>query len=474
MPISNPIDRGEGSRADGVADVTVPSFPAAANSYLVLDVHATVSSGTPSISGHGTWTQVGSDEVADNGGTLRRYGCVVGPGGSTAAVTVTNVYTCAMAAAVSEFTGVNINSGNVSAIAQVTQASSTTATPELTFANTPTNVTYGSWGVENWDIASLDTSNSTAVHDINYSYSQNDLWTFYNSSGAKQHTANMTIPTYWSGIAIELAESSNAITITSINAGANVKTGDVNIAVVGTGLNTVTSITIEGDAQTIDAGATDTDLTFDLVQDSYAFGTFNISFSDGTNTTVSTVTIAEADTVDIVTVGSYIEPDTDQRVVTSPDLAEGWVIEYEAVSGLTILDSGAIEYSGGLSTITFDVRVFDGSTWSAAVEYTINTDLAPNSMSVTTVLDSTGLFVSPDLYPASVAAGSEIEVATTTDTTLAPIALAASVAFDAATSEDINEFEPAALNTLVIFDVAVTTLASSIINIDLDRIRLRG
>lgn len=159
--------------------------------------------------------------------------------------------------------------------------------------------------------------------------------------------------------------------IDSVNGGNPLKTGDTAIVIAGDGMDTVTSITIDGETQVINAGATAASLDFDLSQNSYTYGSFDLVISDGTNSLTIVVSVEPVSGKDYVIVGAFIEPDTDERVVTSPDLQAGWVIMWQSVSGLTILSSGALEYAGVATQITFSVEVFDSSVWSDPVVYTI-------------------------------------------------------------------------------------------------------
>ena len=275
-----------------------------------------------------------------------------------------------MSCCVSEFTGVDVSSTVANAVTQF-KSGLGTGNPLLTLDSVPTNLTYTSWFQENWHWVSAE---GTQVHLVDDGTTE--VLTAYDAAGDQTPTATLQsdLAHFWTAVSVELKESSSTISITSVNSGNPVATGATNIPVVGTGLDTVTSITIEGDSQTIDAGATDTNLTFDLVQNSFAFGTYTITFGDGVSTVDSTITVEEAAGKTSVVIGSFIEPDTNERIVTSPDLQTGWILEYDTIAGLTILDSGAVEYTGELTEITFDVRVFDNSAWGATQSITITVD----------------------------------------------------------------------------------------------------
>lgn len=198
-------DRGTAQRASGTADITVSSFTAAANTLLVVSIGGTDSSGTPSVSGHGTWTAIGSPETAANGGTGWLFGTIIGGSGSTDTVTVSWSTSAAMACGVAEFGGdVDTSSTVANAVAQTVQDNGISTGPSLSFSTSPSAMTYVSWFVENWDV---DTVENTLLHDINYSYSQHDIQTAYDSAGDQTPSATMTVSTYWSGIAIEINES---------------------------------------------------------------------------------------------------------------------------------------------------------------------------------------------------------------------------------------------------------------------------
>ncbi len=179
--------------------------------------------------------------------------------------------------------------------------------------------------------------------------------------------------------------------VDTVNGGADIRTGDTAIAVVGVGLDTITTVTIEGETQFINSGATDTLLEFDLVQVGYTYGDFAVDFSDGTNTIQRTVTIIPAAGKTFVSVGAYIEPDLSERLLASPDMVTGDTVRYDEIAGLEILSSLAFEYTGVLNQIVFEWDYFHDGAWQSAASATINrlvgANQAPNVTASNTTIE---------------------------------------------------------------------------------------
>jgi len=169
------------------------------------------------------------------------------------------------------------------------------------------------------------------------------------------------------------------INVTSINGGADISEDATGVLIEYTG-GPITSISIGGEAQsnlTTVAGG----ITFDVSMTSFGFGSQTITLSDGAASLDIAVNIVPASGQYYVTVGSYIEPDINARIqITDPQT--GWQVEWD--NSLVTIDS-TLAYSG-TGNQTFNVRYFDGSTWSAWQQYiiTVSADTtAPTLLSAT-------------------------------------------------------------------------------------------
>ena len=242
---------------------------------------------------------------------------------------------------------------------------------------------------ENWNTR-LDINNLPADLIKYFTFDSDD-----GASGLENHVTgldelvfvNSTDDPYF---AAETAPILN-LRVDSVNAGADIRTGDTSIAVVGVGLDTITTVTIEGETQFINSGATDTLLEFDLVQVGYTYGDFVVTFSDGTNSILRTVTIIPALGKTYVAVGAYIEPDLSERLLASPDMVTGDTVRYDEIAGLEILPSLAFEYTGVLNQIVFEWDYFHDGAWQSAASATINrlvgANTAPNVTASDTVIE---------------------------------------------------------------------------------------
>lgn len=192
----------------------------------------------------------------------------------------------------------------------------------------------------------------------------------------------------------------------------------------------------------------------------------NVTLNPAATHEVIQAMIAQANTTEgesIMTSSIIAVEDNMQFYV--PKAANGMNITW-AVDGTFTTDANQTE------TITVYALSPTTKQWSAH-SLTIEADGVRSLASIVTI-DEVELFVSPSLFPEEISAGSELDGTSSTDTTLGADSLVVRVVLDAFVSEDVNEFEPVDLSSLVIFDVVQTSLTSSIINIDLDRIRLRG
>jgi hypothetical protein len=165
--------------------------------------------------------------------------------------------------------------------------------------------------------------------------------------------------------------------VDSVKGGANLLTGDTAIQVVGSDLDTITSITIDGEEQTILGGATSSLLTFDLVQTEFAYGTFDMVFSAPDGDITKPVVVAPPANKSLVTIGTYIETGS-ERIQANPDIAAGDIIRYDTAAGLTIYPSGSVEFTGQAPAITFYWDYFDVSVgiWQDGAQNTITQEPA--------------------------------------------------------------------------------------------------
>lgn len=172
----------------------------------------------------------------------------------------------------------------------------------------------------------------------------------------------------------------------------------------------------------------------------------------------------------------YAQTDADVGNVT---MAVDDELAFESATGLSV-DVQTIPTVSPPSTVTGAYKIWDDSlgTWSTVSDYTINDLgflLVPEDLTVVVDLEEAALFSSPGLFPDSWAVVTSLEAADSTDTTLSGVeSLAVIVDLEAASSSAVNAVQPEDLVVAVSMGNVSTSPATTIVDIDTDRIRLTG
>lgn len=235
MALGTPTDRGTGNRY-GTSDITIPSFTTSAGDLLLLLVSiGSASASIPdSISGHGTWVQLGSTEQASVRFSLSLWGCI--STGATAAVTVAYSTSITMGAACVSVTGADASGTVANAVAQLAQANGYGGAFSVSLPSSA-KTTVHFWGDNN---SSAITVENVQVNQLVFAYAQLQIVCDYKTGGDSTPTASGPVYSTWAGIGIEIKEAAGGGETLSFDLSTLTLTG--NSLALDTAINFNTSV----------------------------------------------------------------------------------------------------------------------------------------------------------------------------------------------------------------------------------------
>jgi hypothetical protein len=235
MAIGTPVSHGFASRSFNDNDVVVSSFTSDADEFLIIGVVVvTGTSNTPdSVSGHGTWVQIGSTEQAATRHSLTLFGCI--SSGATSTITVSEATDAVMGVIAMGVSGVDVSGTVADAVEQTKQTNGYGTSATVTFDTTVTKTTIEYCTADD----KVMTFENTELDNIQIPYSER-IGNAYNSTGDDTPTVTIASNDHWALIALELVEASGVTagltgTITATVDEDDITTGGKTVIVTLTG-----------------------------------------------------------------------------------------------------------------------------------------------------------------------------------------------------------------------------------------------